>query len=142
MENFKTCLSAIETWVALNQQAYLRNNNSSFVNKNLSYLKYNYDHYVNDKYHEIKIQIYVKKNYNYEILYSGKLFDLSIIYGNLLILPWSEEIPMHLKPLTLYIYVRNDQSSIDEFKDSIDRASKEEEDENILYRLFTRKRKK
>ena len=136
---FFTTSNKKETYVALRQQEYLTNNPKSFVHKPLSELFYDYKNFQFDiDYQKIKLQIFYKNGYNYKILYNGDFDKLPEICKILTILPWSEEIPIHLKPLTLYFLVNYDKSTIDHLKDMLDRRFNEELEEMNKDRFFTK----
>lgn len=136
---FITSSNNKETYVALTQQEYLTNNPKSFVNKSLSDLFYNYRNFQFDTdTQKVKIQIFYKNGYNYKILYNGDFDKLPDIYKCLQILPWSEEIPVHLKPLTIYLLVNYNKSTVDHLKDMLDRGFNEEQEERNKDRFFVR----
>ena len=134
--------SSHKAWIAVTQQEYLLNNINFLINQNLSQLisLYKSQKFSDDR--ETKIQIHCKQNNGYKILYSGNIDKIPAIYDSLKILPWNEEIALHLKPMTLYIYVKYDQSKIDHTKDMLDKADREEQEEDSLFRLFSRKKRK
>jgi len=139
---FKTCSNNRAIWIGTTQQTYLSNIDNFLINQNLSKLISLHKSYKFNDNQETKIQIHCKQSNGYKILYSGNINEIPTMYESLKILPWNEEIALHLRPMTLYIYVKYDQSKIDHAKDMLDKADYEEQEEDSLFRLFTRRKYK